>query len=35
VLAWLLFGESLGPGVLLGLVLSAAGVALVVRSPAR
>ncbi len=35
VMAWLLFGESLGPGVLLGLVLSAAGVALVVRSPAR
>jgi drug/metabolite transporter (DMT)-like permease len=34
VLAWLLFGESLGPGVLAGLVLSAAGVALVVRSPA-
>ncbi|MFM7507510.1 MAG: DMT family transporter [Rubrivivax sp.] len=35
VLAWLLFGESLGPGVLLGLVLTAAGVALVVRSPGR
>ena len=34
LLAWLLFGESLGPGVLLGLVLTAAGVALVVRSPA-
>lgn len=34
VLAWGLFGESLGPGVLLGLVLTAAGVALVVRSPA-
>ena len=35
VLAWLLFGEALGPGVLLGLALSAAGVALVVREPAR
>lgn len=35
VLAWLLFGESLGPGVLLGLVLAAVGVALVVRAPAR
>jgi len=34
LLAWLLFGESLGPGVLLGLACSAAGVALVVRSPA-
>jgi drug/metabolite transporter (DMT)-like permease len=32
LLAWLLFGESLGPGVLLGLVLTAAGVALVVRA---
>jgi drug/metabolite transporter (DMT)-like permease len=35
VLAWLLFGESLGPGVLLGLMLTAAGVAVVVRSPVR
>ncbi len=35
VLAWLLFGEALGPGVLAGLALSAAGVALVVREPAR
>ncbi len=34
LLAWLLFGESLGPGVLIGLVLTAAGVALVVRSSA-
>lgn len=33
LLAWLLFGESLGPGVLLGLALSAAGVALVVKAP--
>jgi len=31
LLAWLLFGESLGPSVLLGLACSAAGVALVVR----
>ena len=34
VLAWLLFGESLGPGVLVGLALSAVGVALVVRRSA-
>ncbi len=34
LLAWALFGESLGPGVLLGLVFSALGVALVVRKPA-
>ncbi len=33
LLAWLLFDESLGPGVLLGLAASAAGVALVVRAP--
>jgi drug/metabolite transporter (DMT)-like permease len=33
VLAWLLFGESLTWMVLLGLVLTAAGVALVVRDP--
>lgn len=31
VLAWLLFGEALGPTVLVGLALSAIGVALVVR----
>jgi drug/metabolite transporter (DMT)-like permease len=35
VLAWLLFGESLGVLVLAGLVLTAAGVALVVRDPVR
>jgi drug/metabolite transporter (DMT)-like permease len=35
LLAWLLFGESLGPTVLLGLAFSAVGVALVVRQPAR
>ncbi len=35
ILAWLLFGESLGPTVLLGLAVSALGVALVVRSRAR
>ncbi len=34
LLAWLLFGESLAPTVLAGLVLSALGVAWVVRSPA-
>lgn len=34
LLARVLFGESLGPFVLLGLVLSAVGVALVVRAPA-
>jgi drug/metabolite transporter (DMT)-like permease len=34
LLAWLLFGEALGPGVLAGLALTAAGVYLVVRSPA-
>jgi drug/metabolite transporter (DMT)-like permease len=33
VLAWLLFDETLGPLVLTGLALSAAGVALVVRDP--
>jgi drug/metabolite transporter (DMT)-like permease len=33
VLAWLLFGETLGPGVLAGLALAAGGVALVVREP--
>jgi drug/metabolite transporter (DMT)-like permease len=33
VLAWLLFGEALGPTVLIGLVLTAVGVALVVRDP--
>ncbi len=32
LLAWLLFGESLGPLVLAGLALSAAGVSLVLRS---
>jgi drug/metabolite transporter (DMT)-like permease len=34
LMAWALFGESLGPGVLVGLALSAVGVAMVVRSPA-
>jgi drug/metabolite transporter (DMT)-like permease len=34
VMAWMLFGEDLGARVLVGLVLAAAGVALVVRSPA-
>jgi drug/metabolite transporter (DMT)-like permease len=34
VLAWLLFDEALTPAVLAGLVLSAVGVALVVRPPA-
>jgi len=34
VLAWMLFGESLGPFVLLGLALSAVGVALVVKQAA-
>jgi drug/metabolite transporter (DMT)-like permease len=33
VLAWLLFGETLGAGVLAGLALTAGGVALVVREP--
>jgi drug/metabolite transporter (DMT)-like permease len=33
LLAWLIFGEALTVGVLLGLVLTAAGVGLVVRSP--
>jgi drug/metabolite transporter (DMT)-like permease len=33
VLAWLLFGESLTPTILLGMALSAIGVALVVREP--
>jgi len=33
LLAWALFGESLGPLVLAGLALSAAGVALVLRHP--
>jgi len=35
VLAWLLFGEALTAGVLAGLALTAAGVALVVRHAAR
>ena len=35
VLAWLLFDEYLGPLVLLGMALTALGVALVVQSPAR
>lgn len=35
VLAWLLFGEALTPAVVTGLVLTAAGVALVVRDPVR
>jgi drug/metabolite transporter (DMT)-like permease len=35
LMAFVLFGEALGPGVLAGFALSAAGVALVVRSPAR
>jgi drug/metabolite transporter (DMT)-like permease len=35
VLAWLLFGEALTPGVLAGLALTAAGVALVVRHATR
>jgi drug/metabolite transporter (DMT)-like permease len=34
LLAWFLFGESLGPLVVLGLLLSAAGVALVAKAPA-
>lgn len=34
LLAWLLFDEALGPGVLAGLALTAAGVYLVVRAPA-
>jgi drug/metabolite transporter (DMT)-like permease len=34
VMAWVLFGETLGPAVLAGLALAAAGVALVVRSKA-
>jgi len=34
VMAWALFDEALGPGVLLGFVLSAVGVAMVVRAPA-
>ena len=33
LLAWLLFGESLSANVLIGLALTAAGVAIVVRSP--
>jgi drug/metabolite transporter (DMT)-like permease len=33
VLAWLLFGEDLGAGVITGLVLCALGVWLVVRKP--
>ncbi|MBP6252634.1 MAG: DMT family transporter [Rubrivivax sp.] len=33
LLAWLIFGEALTVGVLLGLLLTAAGVGLVVRSP--
>ena len=35
VLAWWLFDESLGPGVLAGLALSALGVGLVIREPRR
>jgi drug/metabolite transporter (DMT)-like permease len=35
LLAWLLFGEVLTPGVLAGLVLAALGVALVVREAGR
>ncbi|MCB1998576.1 MAG: DMT family transporter, partial [Rhodoferax sp.] len=35
LLAWLLFDEALTAGVLLGLVLTALGVGLVVRAPAR
>ncbi len=34
VMGWQLFGEALGPVVLGGLALTAAGVALVVRAPA-
>jgi drug/metabolite transporter (DMT)-like permease len=34
VMAWLIFGESLTPAMLLGMGLTAAGVALVVRHPA-
>ncbi len=34
VLAWLLFGEALTPGVVAGLLLTAVGVGLVVRAPA-
>lgn len=35
VLAWLLFDEALTPGVLLGMVITALGVGLGVRAPAR
>jgi drug/metabolite transporter (DMT)-like permease len=35
LLAWLLFREPLTPSVLLGLVVTAVGVALVVREPVR
>jgi drug/metabolite transporter (DMT)-like permease len=35
LLAWWLFDESLGPGVLAGLALSALGVGLVIREPRR
>jgi len=35
VMAWLLFGEMLTVSMVLGMVLTAAGVALVVRSPSR
>jgi drug/metabolite transporter (DMT)-like permease len=35
LMAWALFGEALGPGVLAGLALSAVGVALVARAAPR
>ncbi len=35
VMAWLIFGEVLTPPMLLGMVLTAVGVALVIRSPVR
>jgi drug/metabolite transporter (DMT)-like permease len=34
LMAWVLFREALGPGVLAGIAITAAGVALVVRAPA-
>ncbi len=35
LMAWVLFNEALGPGVLAGIALTAVGVALVVRAPAK
>jgi drug/metabolite transporter (DMT)-like permease len=35
MLAWLLFREPLTPAVLVGLLITAVGVALVVREPVR